>query len=103
MNREDKRAAQREERRLERTQATGAVSGGITSGADSAAGPVKQQRTSPAKFMREVRTELRKVAWPHRKELVSYTVVVLVVTTVLTLIIFGMDWVIRNAIINSFS
>jgi len=30
------------------------------------------------RYLREVRAELRKVAWPTRKELVTYTVVVLV-------------------------
>lgn len=34
------------------------------------------------KFLREARTELRKVAWPNRKELVTYTVVVIVATAI---------------------
>ncbi|MBV8692827.1 MAG: preprotein translocase subunit SecE [Actinobacteria bacterium] len=41
------------------------------------------QRTKPRDFLREVRAELRKVAWPTRAETVSYSVVVLV-----TLILF---------------
>jgi preprotein translocase subunit SecE len=40
--------------------------------------PAKQARTSPAKFVTEVRDELRKVVWPTRKELVTYTTVALV-------------------------
>ena len=44
-----------------------------------------------------MRGELRKVAWPSRREVVSYTITVLVVTAVLTLIVWGMDWVLRNA------
>ncbi len=34
------------------------------------------------KFLREVRAELKKVAWPTRKELVSSTVVVIVLVVV---------------------
>jgi preprotein translocase subunit SecE len=40
--------------------------------------PAKQARTSPAEFVTEVRDELRKVVWPTRKELVTYTTVALV-------------------------
>jgi preprotein translocase subunit SecE len=48
-------------------------------------------RTPPAEYMREVRGELRKVAWPNRQEVVSYTIVVLVATLVLIGVIFVMD------------
>jgi preprotein translocase subunit SecE len=48
-------------------------------------------RTPPGDFMREVRGELRKVAWPNREEVVSYTVVVIVATLALIAIVFGMD------------
>lgn len=34
--------------------------------------------TRTNKFFREVRAELRKVAWPNRKEMINYTTVVLV-------------------------
>ncbi|HHV61959.1 MAG TPA: preprotein translocase subunit SecE [Firmicutes bacterium] len=30
------------------------------------------------RFLRDVRAELKKVAWPNRKELTSYTVIVIV-------------------------
>lgn len=96
MNREERRAAKREEKRLARQEAVpvGAASSG------SELGPRK--RTSPGQFLKEVRSELRKVAWPSRREVGAYTVVVLVVTTVLTTIVFAMDWVIRNATLNIF-
>ncbi|MFP4310909.1 MAG: preprotein translocase subunit SecE [Nitriliruptoraceae bacterium] len=61
----------------------------------------EQQRTSPKQFLREVRSELRKVVWPNRKEITSYTIVVLVTTFVLVLIVWGMDEVFRRAIINT--
>jgi preprotein translocase subunit SecE len=52
-----------------------------------------QPRTSPLQYTREVRAELRKVAWPTRAEVVNYTIVVLVTVVVLTALIFGLDYV----------
>jgi len=34
------------------------------------------------KFLREARAELRKVTWPNRKELITYTSVVIVATAI---------------------
>ncbi len=88
MNREDKRARAREERRLEREDATTTP---------PSEGTVTRERTSPAQFLREVRSELRKVAWPSRREVLVYSATVLMVTTVLTVIVWGMDYVLRQA------
>ncbi len=96
MNRDERRAAKRAEKR----DAASAVPVGATSGGSSEIGPRK--RTKPGQFLKETRSELRKVAWPSRKEVGGYTVVVLVVTAALTLIVFAMDWVIRNATLNLF-
>ena len=51
----------------------------------------KRERTPPRQFLREVRSELRKVAWPGRRELFSYSLVVLVAVTLVTLFITGLD------------
>jgi len=59
------------------------------------------QRTPVPQFLREVRSELRKVNWPSREQIVSYTVVVLVLTLVLTSFVWGTDEVIRRIIINT--
>ena len=88
MNREDRRAAAREAQRAEKLEATAA--------------PTARARTSPPQYLREVRSELRKVNWPDRSEVTNYTVVVLVVTAVLTLIVWGLDWIMSNAILNIF-
>ncbi|MFT5222851.1 MAG: preprotein translocase subunit SecE [Glaciecola sp.] len=93
MNRDERRAAKRDEK----NQAQQPV---IRDSSSSELGPRK--RTGPVQFLKEVRTELRKVAWPTRREVGSYTVVVLSVTTALTSIVFAMDWVIRNATLNLF-
>jgi len=44
------------------------------------------------KYFREVRQELKKVAWPSREELTTYTVVVFGMTTILTAVVFALDW-----------
>ena len=50
-------------------------------------------------FVREVRQELKKVAWPTRAETTTFTVVVLVVTLVLTGITFGLDLGFKQAVL----
>ena len=52
------------------------------------------------KYLREVRSELNKVNWPSQQELRTYTIVVFSVTTVLTLIVFAMDWAFSRLVIN---
>ena len=51
----------------------------------------KEQRTSAKVFAKEVRGELRKVAWPSRAETLNYAGVVALALTVLTLLIFALD------------
>jgi preprotein translocase subunit SecE len=53
--------------------------------------PAKRERTGPRTFLREVRGELRRVAWPSAKEVRSYSLVVLVTVTLLTLYVALLD------------
>jgi len=55
--------------------------------ARSRGGPVARL----ARFLREVIAELSKVIWPTRKELVTYTTVVIVFLTIMTALVTGMD------------
>ena len=48
------------------------------------------------KFLREVRSEMRKVAWPNRKELVAYTTVVLVTVFIVAAYIGIVDVVVSE-------
>ena len=64
--------------------------------------PTSRERTRPIDFLREVRTELRKVAWPSRAETVNYSIVVLVTVVVLTSMIYGLDWVFSTFILELF-
>ena len=54
--------------------------------------PAKEDRTSPVQFVREVRDELRKVVWPTRKELVTYTTVSLIFILVMVGIVTSLDY-----------
>ena len=60
------------------------------------------ERTSPGQFLREVRGELRKVAWPSRAETVNYSIVVLVTVIVLTAMIYGLDWIFSTFVLELF-
>ena len=53
--------------------------------------PVKE-RTTPRQYLREVRGELRKVAWPTKEEVARYSVIVLITVVVLTTFIFLLDY-----------
>lgn len=64
--------------------------------------PTSRERTPPIQFLREVRTELRKVNWPSRAETINYSIVVLVTVVVLTAMISGLDWVFSTFILELF-
>jgi preprotein translocase subunit SecE len=49
-------------------------------------------------FIRQVVAELKKVVTPTRRELVSYTLVVLVFVIVMMAIVGGLDWVFALAV-----
>ena len=51
----------------------------------------RRQRTSIVQFLREVRLELRRVNWPSRREVASYSLVVLVAVSLLTLYVALLD------------
>jgi preprotein translocase subunit SecE len=101
MNRQMKRAQERAER-LQKSGGSGVgggksappgVGGGGASGRARPPAAQKRKRTGARQFLREVRLELKKVDWPTRKELITYTIVVLVTITVLTSFVFGVDYV----------
>jgi preprotein translocase subunit SecE len=68
-----------------------------------APGAEKKKRTPPRQFLKEVRTELKKVAWPTRGEVATYTVVVLVSVTFVTLLVFGLDYAFARGVLKVFS
>jgi len=48
-------------------------------------------RVNPGEFLRQVRAETGKVAWPTRKETVTTGIMVLIMTSLLGLFFFGVD------------
>ncbi|HEX8769797.1 MAG TPA: preprotein translocase subunit SecE [Acidimicrobiales bacterium] len=59
----------------------------------------QKDRTGPAEYIRQVRAELRKVAWPTRAEVINYSIVVFLALAILTALIFGLDYVFGKAVI----
>ena len=60
-----------------------------------AAAPQKEgsrERIGPRTYFPEVKGELKKVAWPTKKEVINSTVVVLIAIVVMTALIFGFDY-----------
>ncbi len=73
-------------------------------------GPRAKQRGRPGEerpsilarlrqYLREVRQELKKVAWPTPQETATFTIVVLVVTVVVTTLTFGFDFGLKRAVL----
>ena len=94
MNRQTKRMMQRQKAtgpdRVEATRQRRAVI------------PERKRRTPPREFLKQVRQELKKVNWPTRRELVGYTIVVLVAVVFLTAMVFGMDLAFSKAVLRVF-
>jgi preprotein translocase subunit SecE len=53
--------------------------------------PPKKKRVSLGEYFRGIRTETKKVVWPTRKELGSFTVVVILVCTFFALGFWAVD------------
>ena len=48
-------------------------------------------KTSPAEFVRQVRQEVSKVAWPTRKETTVTTIMVFIMAAVMAIFFLGVD------------
>lgn len=95
MNREMRRLQAKEEERAKKRRSSGPR--------PSKKSPKDEQLSFFArirKYLREVQSELKKVNWPTREELTTYTVVVFAMTTVLTLVVFGLDWGFNKLVIS---
>ena len=61
-----------------------------------------EERAGFTQFVREVRAELRKVAWPSRSETGNYTAVVIITILAVTAIVAGLDWVFSQSVLELF-
>ena len=86
MNRETKRMMQRQGQ-----AGPDGAPGTRRAPAQPAARKPKSERTSIRQFFREVREEMRQVAWPTRTELINYTSITLFVLIVMIALIFGLN------------
>jgi preprotein translocase subunit SecE len=59
----------------------------------------KRERVGIRQFLSEVRTELKRVAWPSRRETVTFTVVTLVTSAVVTVYTLGLDIVFKESVL----
>ncbi|HET9546410.1 MAG TPA: preprotein translocase subunit SecE [Desertimonas sp.] len=53
----------------------------------------KQDRVGPTQYLREVRDEMRKVAWPSREEVIRYSIIVVITVLVYMALVGGLDYV----------
>ena len=63
--------------------------------------PVKQLPfyTRIGVFLREVRTELSRVSWPTRRQLVNFSVLTVLTSVILALVIFGLDVALKKIVL----
>ncbi len=53
----------------------------------------KSDRVGPRQYLREVRDEMRKVAWPQRPEVKRYSIIVIITVVMYTALVGGLDFV----------
>jgi preprotein translocase subunit SecE len=66
-------------------------------------GRPRRRRTSPVLFVRQVIAELRKVIWPTRRQLVSYTTVTLIFVLIMVGIVSAVDYGLTKAVFAVFT
>jgi preprotein translocase subunit SecE len=62
----------------------------------------REKRTSFPEYIREVRAELRKVAWPTRPEVINYSIIVFVAIVVLTTFVGVLDYAFGEFVVRLF-
>jgi preprotein translocase subunit SecE len=94
VNRETKRLMQRQgQMEADGSPATRKAPAGSNAGGQRQPRNRQQgrKRTTPVQFVREVRDEMRQVAWPSRSELINYTSVVLTTLILMIGLIFVLN------------
>ncbi len=65
-------------------------------------GPISGKRimsmTNPVQFLQQVRSEVGKITWPTRREVLLTTAMVFVMATVAAIFFSLVDWVIRTGV-----
>ena len=107
MNREMRRMMEREERRQKKDKgaAGNAPAARTQAAATRTAAPTVERKpffSRVRQYLHEVRVELKKVNWPSREQMIRFTTVTLVVTVILTMLVFGLDVVMKGAVFRLF-
>ncbi len=84
LNRQQKRAMQK----MGEVNEQGAP---IRQARPTVAAQVAKERVGPIQYIREVRDEMRKVAWPKWPEVRRYSIIVLVTVVIVTAFVGGLD------------
>ena len=84
LNRQQKRAMQK----MGEVNEQGAP---IRQARPSVAAQVAKERVGPFQYIREVKDEMRKVAWPKWPEVRRYSIIVLVTVVIVTAFVGGLD------------
>ncbi len=85
MNRELRRLQAKEEERAKERRAAGVRP--------------RRQRVGFRQFVSEIRTELKRVAWPSRQETATFTTVTLITAGFVTLYAFVLDLTMKQAVL----
>ena len=93
------RQASRAEPASPETEGTGTRS---RAAAERARADEVRQKRSLRRFLREVVAELRKVIWPGRKELITYTTVVIVFVAFMVALVSGLDLLFAKGVLAVF-
>ena len=91
-------AARRSGVRAGTTAAKGAATRARDVGRDSRGNPFTRLR----RFLREVVAELRKVIWPARNQMITYTIVVIVFVVVMVALTSGLDLLFAKGVLTIF-
>ncbi len=59
----------------------------------------RRERVGFLQFVSEVRTELKRVAWPSRREVTTFTLVTLITASFVTLYTFGLDLFLKRGVL----
>jgi preprotein translocase subunit SecE len=64
--------------------------------------PARGRGGAPTRFVRESVSELRKVLWPSRNELVTYSIVVIIFVVIMVAIVAGLDFAFAKLVLQVF-
>ncbi len=98
MNREMRRMQEREER-LQKKGDSGRDKAQRRASAMQSKAPNAERKSFWARirdYLHEVRQELRKVTWPTRDQMIAFTAITIITSTVLTGVVFGLDIVMKE-------